>query len=65
MDPLWKERGKPVPWDVEKAEVPSHVSDSAFMASCSSHTAQVTEATAESGGTKNCPQWKRIGVEKV
>lgn len=66
MDSLWKETGKPVPWHVEKAEVLSHVSDSAFMASCSSHTIQVAGGKGREWENKEPPavgeDWGQEGL---
>lgn len=65
MDPLRKEMGAPVPWDVDRAEVLSHVSDSAFAASCSSHSAQVAGGKGRERENKELPaageDWGRGG----
>ena len=43
VDPLWKETGDLVTWDMEKAEVLNDSFASVFTRKCSSHTAQVAE----------------------
>lgn len=69
VDSLWKEMGNLVTWDMEKAEVLSHVSDSAFMASCSSHTAQAAGGKGREWENKEPPtggeDWGQEGLRDL
>ena len=54
MDPLQKEMGDLVTWDMEKDKVLNDFFILVFTSKCSSHTAKLQKAKAGTGRMKNC-----------
>lgn len=64
MDPLRKEMGAPVPWDVARAECSAMFLTQPSWQAAPAALPKSQEAKAESGRTK-CLQQERTGVKEV